>query len=675
MLFQSHSAYLLQHAHNPVFWQEWNAEILHEAKLQDRLLIISIGYSACHWCHVMERESFENEEVAALMNEYYVSIKIDREEHPDLDHIYMAACQYSSGQGGWPLNVIALPDGKPVYAGTYFNKTDWMRVLTYFKELYKTDKNKVISEADKLSKGIAQNFAFNIYEENTLAISWEEIENCIENDKSNWDLEWGGSIGAPKFPMPVSLLFLIKYYTYKNDETIRKFLTQTAYRMAFGGLQDHIGGGFARYSVDKYWVVPHFEKMLYDNAQLMSFYAKMYGITRDTFYIDVAKNIHLFLCEEMHHTEGLYYSSLDADSEGVEGKYYSFTYEEVQRILGEEASIFCDYFNIQKEGNWENTNVLFRDFNVSLIISKYNIDETELIDFIAKSIVKIKHVRSTRIAPHKDIKIITSWNALMALGYMDLFEATSDSEYLYHAEQIVKNLWAKMFQKDRLYRCRKDDISYISATLDDAAFLFYACLRCYQYTFDEFYYTISQILREYIFAHYFDQDKNIFYFSIKQDANTFVRPTETSDNVTPAATSVLMYALHIWDTMIDAENNTLGIAYLHNFKKPILSHPRYYAQWLNNSLMYIKPVLTVCIMGEEADTLRECFLREKDFALEDQQIILMGTRHATTEIPYLKYKISSNPSLIYICANAHCFAPVKTILEALEIIKNIRKGN
>lgn len=672
MLYQSRSTYLLQHAENPVHWQEWSSEVLDFAQMNDSLLIISIGYSACHWCHVMERESFEKEEVADAMNAHYVSIKIDREEHPDLDHIYMTACQYSSGKGGWPLNVIALPDGRPIYAGTYFKKTDWLRVLDYFQQLYKSDKNKVLTEVEKLARGISQNFSFKIYDEKEIAISWDEIGNSVEKSKSDLDMEWGGSLGAPKFPMPVTTLFYLKYNAYSNDATITHYLKQTAYRMAMGGIYDHVGGGFARYSVDKYWVVPHFEKMLYDNAQLLSFYSKMFGTFKDDFYKKIATEIHIFLEEEMRSDEGLYYSAIDADSEGVEGKYYCFEQDEMEVILENNSAIFCEYFNLQKDGNWESTNILFRDFNIPNILNKYEILESELEILINKCLQKIKEIRALRIAPQKDTKIITAWNALTALGYMDLYEANLEAKYLSSAKEILETIWSKMFVDGQLYRCRKDRSSYKLATLDDAAFLLQALLNLYQYTFDEKYFLWAETLRTFILQDYFDIEKNVFYFNSKKEIELFVRPTETSDNVTPAATSMLLQALFIFDTLVEADKteSSLGISYLHNFKKTMLAHPRYYAQWMSNSMLYIQPVITVCIIGENAQLLRDEFFQKKDFDLRLHQVILLGSSADITQIPYLRYKLGSSKTQIFICAGEQCFAPVHELDEALEMLNS-----
>ena len=348
-LINETSPYLLQHAYNPVDWYAWGAEALEKAVENDKLMIISIGYSSCHWCHVMEEESFEDSTVAALMNRSFVSIKVDREERPDIDQIYMDAAMLINGRGGWPLNIIALPDSKPVFAGTYFPKQNWTKVLTYFSDLYQKDPEKMREQAGLLTEGIANldGQALNTDEQEFVR---SDVDHIFDKIYANLDLSKGGRSGAPKFPLPNKYQFLLEYYYHTQNEQALNAVTTTLNNMARGGIYDHLGGGFARYSTDEDWRVPHFEKMLYDNGQLMSLYSKAYQTSGNQLYKDVVYEMDEFISRELTSPEKAFYSSLDADSEGEEGKYYVWSYPEIQDILGDKSELFSDYYNVQKNG-------------------------------------------------------------------------------------------------------------------------------------------------------------------------------------------------------------------------------------------------------------------------------------------------------------------------------------
>jgi uncharacterized protein YyaL (SSP411 family) len=352
------SPYLLQHARNPVDWYPWGSEALEKAKSDNKLIIISIGYAACHWCHVMEHESFEDESVAKVMNDFYVSIKVDREERPDVDQIYMDAAYLITGRGGWPLNIIALPDGRPVFAGTYFRKNDWTKILLYFKDLYQKEPETFNQEASKLTDAI-KNMKIPGVEEKKSAFTKEDLDEAFNKIISEIDFTYGGTKGSPKFPMPGIYQFLLTYHFHTNNPRAIEAITTTLDKMASGGIYDHLGGGFARYSTDEIWKVPHFEKMLYDNAQLVSLYSNAYKIIGDQNYKKVVYETLEFIKREMTDKSGGFYSSLDADSEGEEGKYYVWTKEEIDKLLGEKAEIFCEYFNVSSSGNWEGKNILY----------------------------------------------------------------------------------------------------------------------------------------------------------------------------------------------------------------------------------------------------------------------------------------------------------------------------
>ncbi len=371
------SPYLLQHANNPVDWFPWGNEALDKAKSEKKLLIISIGYAACHWCHVMEHESFEDTSVAQVMNDFYVSIKVDREERPDVDQIYMDAAHLITGRGGWPLNVIALPDGRPVFAGTYFRKNDWTKILLYFKDLYQKEPETFDQEAGKLTQAI-KGMKLPGIGENTSSFTKEELEESVRKIISYIDFTNGGTKGAPKFPMPNIYQFLMNYHFHTKDPKAIEAIKVTLDNMANGGIYDHLGGGFARYSTDDIWKVPHFEKMLYDNAELVSLYSNAYKVTGNELYKKIVYETLEFIEREMTDESGGFYSSLDADSEGKEGKYYVWTKNEIDNLLGEKSELFCDYYSVTQIGNWEGNNILFINQKKEDLLKKYQIMKSYL---------------------------------------------------------------------------------------------------------------------------------------------------------------------------------------------------------------------------------------------------------------------------------------------------------
>ena len=375
-LIHESSPYLLQHAYNPVDWYPWGEEALNKAKDEDKMMIISIGYAACHWCHVMEHESFEDDTIAQIMNDHFICIKVDREERPDIDQVYMSACQLVSGNScGWPLNAFALPNGKPVWAGTYFPKDRWKDILLNFKDLYSTDKSILQRSSENITKGISALGTLELPKtEND--INRLETSGFIDSFLYQVDMVNGGRKGRPKFPMPNNYLMLLEYYNLFGNEQVKEALKVTLDNMAAGGIYDHLAGGFARYSVDEYWLVPHFEKMLYDNAQLIELYAQAYKLTEDPLYAKIVRETSDFLIRDFKDQEGGFYCSYDADSEGEEGKFYTWTSEQVNDILGEDAGLFKDYYNVTDTGNWDGVNILHRIMSDATIAQKNNLSKS-----------------------------------------------------------------------------------------------------------------------------------------------------------------------------------------------------------------------------------------------------------------------------------------------------------
>ncbi|MBV6654772.1 MAG: thioredoxin domain-containing protein, partial [Mameliella sp.] len=425
------SPYLLQHAHNPVNWYPWGEEALEKARKEDKLLVISVGYAACHWCHVMEHESFEDSTVARIMNENFVAIKVDREERPDVDNIYMTACQLASeGSCGWPLNAFALPNGQPVWAGTYFPKQEWLEVLEYFADLYQNDRPKLEEYGQLLAQGIQSVGQPKPLEEQT-QLSKSSLQTGASKVLAQGDWNLGGMKGAPKFPLPSIYQFLLLQYALTGKDSLLSFTTSTLDAMMNGGLYDQLGGGFARYSTDARWDVPHFEKMLYDNAQLVSLYSEAYKLTEDPSYKEVIEETLVFIERELTSPEGGFYSSLDADSEGEEGLFYTWTAAEVQSVIDDERAgqLFMDYYSFRPGGNWESRNILIRNKNAEKILNEYNITQSELESLLSDVEEKLFAKRAMRPRPGLDDKQVTSWNAMMISGYADAYQALQNPAY------------------------------------------------------------------------------------------------------------------------------------------------------------------------------------------------------------------------------------------------------
>jgi uncharacterized protein len=452
-LIKETSPYLLQHAHNPVDWHAWNKETLELAKKENKLLLISIGYSSCHWCHVMEHECFEDEEVAAVMNQNFINIKVDREERPDIDQVYMNAIQLMTGRGGWPLNCIALPDGRPIWGGTYFPKENWMNALNQLANLYSETPEKAIEYAERLTEGV-KNSDLILLNTAPKEFSVSDLKSSVEEWKQYMDFDLGGRKGAPKFPMPNNYQFLLRYAIQAEDTEILNYVNTALTNMAFGGMYDQIGGGFSRYSVDEKWHVPHFEKMLYDNGQLVSLYAEAYQATKNELYKNTVYHTLQFIERELTTSEGAFYSSLDADSinkKGTleEGAYYVWTKEELIAILGMDFELFSDYYNVNHYGFWEHDNyVLIRKGTTSEISKKHSISIEELENKVTAWQKTLLKERNKKDKPRLDDKSLTSWNALMLKGYINAYTVFNDPHFLEVAIKNATFIYTKQLQEN-----------------------------------------------------------------------------------------------------------------------------------------------------------------------------------------------------------------------------------
>jgi uncharacterized protein YyaL (SSP411 family) len=563
------SPYLLQHAHNPVNWFPWGEKALNKAKEENKLILVSIGYAACHWCHVMEKESFEDEEVAAIMNEQFVCIKVDREERPDIDQIYMEAVQMMTGGGGWPLNCFALPDGRPVYGGTYFRKQQWVQVLYSLANMYQTDKQKMLNVAADLSKGLLESEIISV-KKDAQSYTQEDLEEIVEPWKPHFDKKDGGNNRAPKFPLPNSYEFLLNYSYYTSDKETLNHVYNTLNKMAFGGIYDQVGGGFARYSVDKYWKVPHFEKMLYDNGQLVSLYSKAYQLSKNEEYKKVVYQSLEFIERELTSSEGAFYSSLDADSEGEEGKFYVWNKKELDDLLGEDTKLYCDYYQVDSQGNWEHgKNILHRGEKEEEIAHKYNLAPHQLFDKITELNKSVLKEREKRIRPGLDDKILASWNGLMFKGYVDAYRAFNDQVFLEKALKNASFLSEKMIEKDfRVWRNYKNGKANINGFLDDYAFVIDAYIALYQATFDGKWIALAKNLTDYAIKHFYDEKSGMFFYTSNLDPKLIARKMELHDNVIPGSNSAMARNLYyLGHVFYDEKYIEMASQMLHNIKE------------------------------------------------------------------------------------------------------------
>ena len=670
-LIHETSPYLLQHAYNPVNWKAWNSETLELAKKENKLIVISVGYSACHWCHVMEEESFENDSIAKIMNANFISIKVDREERPDVDKVYMNAVQLMTGSGGWPLNCIALPDGRPIFGGTYFTKEQWSKVLISISKLYKEEPQKAIAFAENLTKGIQESQLITLNKK-TPNFEEKDIVEAVDVWKTQIDTLYGGFKGAPKFPMPNSLDFLLRYGYQFKDTKVAAYLNNTLTKIAYGGIYDPIAGGFSRYAVDEKWHIPHFEKMLYDNAQLVSIYAKAYIVNKNDLYKEVVIASLNFIKEKLTAENGAFYSSLDADSknklgEKEEGAFYEWTEPELQLILGSDFELFKDFYNINSYGFWEKEKyVLIRNSSKTAFAAKQKLSLFALNDKINTWKKTLKTARNKRSRPNLDDKVLTSWNALMIQGYVDAYRAFGNLEYLEMALKNANFIIEKQRRRDGgLNRNFKNGLSTINAYSEDYATIIQAYISLYEVTLDEKWLTTSKELMQYLFANFFNEKNGMFHFTSKKDENLIARKYEVIDGVIPASNSLIANSLfklgHYY-----SNNKYLKTAeqMLNNIKEDVKISPGNYSNWLHLMANFTKPFYEVVVAGNEALEVNKSLIKKYT-----PNILIAGTSEENNTVPLLSYKFNEDETFIYVCVNGTCKKPEVNLEKALLNIK------
>jgi uncharacterized protein YyaL (SSP411 family) len=686
------SPYLRQHANNPVEWYAWKPEAFERARAEQKPILVSIGYSACHWCHVMERESFENPDVAAFMNERFINIKVDREERPDVDAIYMEACQILTGGGGWPLNCFLTPDGKPFFAGTYYpprpayNRPSWLQVLQHLANIWETKRETAVEQADKILEYIRRNDAVFLKKQDSeielsgdVAFSPAMLETIFQKMRDQFDRVHGGFGGAPKFPSTMAIQYLLNFHWYSGNYEALEHALLSLDKMIMGGMYDQLGGGFARYATDREWLVPHFEKMLYDNALLISVLADAYKLlqsathmtgqaARAALYRETIEETLDFVLREMTHPQGGFYAALDADSEGEEGKYYVWTKAEIESVLpAAEAALFCAFYGVTDTGNWEQTNILWRPETYETFAAQNELAVDVLKEKLRASRVKLFQARSNRPPPGLDDKVLLGWNALMCSALANAYTAMGKAEYRMAAERALTFVLENMALGDdaRLYHTWKDDQPQYQAVLDDYAFLIMALLDIWQITFNSEYLTLAEKYTEQVLSYFHDPDSGLFFFTASDQTDVVIRKKDLYDNATPSGNSTMVHVLQRLGIALDRQEwREIAVDMLLTMKSTVERYPLSFERWAGALLNEAYPYLEIAIVGDNAF--------EKARKIQQQFIpnrLLAVSKTVTDANPLLAGKPGETDAYIYICRNYTCQRPVQSLKEFDQLIR------
>ena len=675
-LIHEKSPYLLQHAYNPVDWYPWGGEAFEKAKTEDKPIFLSIGYSTCHWCHVMEKESFEDPEVAELMNEAFVSIKVDREERPDLDHLYMTVCQMMTGSGGWPLNLVVTPDKKPFFAATYipkgsrFGRTGMMELVPRIRDIWRTRQKDVLESADSITSALTSVEKETSGKELGLPV----LETAYADLAKRFDQTYGGFSGAPKFPTPHNFLFMLRYWKRSGDPTALKMVEKTLQEIRQGGIYDQIGFGFHRYSTDREWLVPHFEKMLYDQAMLATAYLEAYQATRKKIYADTAKEIFTYVIRDMKSPEGAFYSAEDADSEGVEGKFYVWTEAEFRELFDkEEADLLARVFHVEKQGNFREetraksagNNILYLGKSLTETCSDLGIPFAELEERIDAARRKAFKVREKRIHPHKDDKILTDWNGLMiaalAKGGLVFEEKSFENEARLAADFIMSRM--KDTNGRLLHRYREGEAGII-ANLDDYAFMIWGLIELYEASFDVKYLRWALELNESMLEHFWDSAGGGFFFTPDDGENLLVRKKEVYDGAIPSGNAVAMHNLLRLARLtgrseFDEQASRISKA----FSDQINQFPSGYTQFLSSLDLGIGPSYEVILADPSQDGgAKELLKAFRTRYIPNLVVIYRPSGERLNEMVEIAPFVADNPPLngeptAYVCRNKTCYKP------------------
>ena len=670
------SPYLLQHAHNPVDWHAWKPEAFEKAKTEDKPILVSIGYSTCHWCHVMERESFESDAVAEFMNEHFVNIKVDREERPDVDQIYMEACQAINGSGGWPLNCFLLPDGRPYFAGTYYppqqmhNRPSWMQLMAYMSDAYAKRREEVEQQSAQLMDAIQRSERLFLNDDGVAPeknghFTVQAAEKIHDRLLEQADRKAGGFGGAPKFPGTMALRYLLDYHRVHGSTEAKEHLAFSLDRMIRGGIYDQLGGGFARYATDRAWLVPHFEKMLYDNALLVGLLADAYRAFGDAAYETVVRETLAWVEREMTSPEGGFYAALDADSEGEEGKFYVWQKSEIEALLSaEQAELCCAYYGVSEAGNWEGTNILHQTQSLADFAISRGMTREQLRAQLSDARMRLFAAREQRVRPGRDEKVILAWNAMMVTAYAKAYAAFGEADYLEAAERNLDFLLQKLAMPDepRLYHTYKDSQAQYEAYLDDYALLVEAMLAVYQVNFEEKWLHKAGVIADYLLEHYLDSADNLFYFTAAHQKDLPLRRKEMYDSATPSGNSTMVHNLQRLSILHGREDyRRIAMELLQSIRASVEKYPLSFSRWAGALLYEAHPFYELALVGAQAKAkakhLNETYL---------PNTVLMASATAQENWPLLAGKSADGDTNIFICQEYACQEPVKTVEEAKE---------
>ncbi len=673
-LIHESSPYLLQHAHNPVNWYPWGEKALQKAQQENKPILVSIGYAACHWCHVMEKESFEDEETAHLMNDYFVNIKIDREERPDLDHIYMNAVQTMTGSGGWPLNVFLTPGKKPFYGGTYFppspavNRPSWKQVLNGVVKAFQEKRDQIDEQAENLTAHLLRSNAFGITLPNAKStpITAGLINTAFENVMRSADTLQGGFGRAPKFPQTLTIQFLFRYFHHtKNEAALRQALLSLD-KMIYGGIYDQLGGGFARYSTDAEWLAPHFEKMLYDNALLVSVLSEAYQLTKNKLYTYTAQQTLNFIERELMSEEYGFYSALDADSEGVEGRYYVWDKKEIEAVLGENAPIFCAYYDITESGNWEHKNILRVLKPLEVFAAQHQLDEEQCRTTILQCREQLLEVRRNRIAPMLDDKVLLSSNALMNIACCKAYAAFGEGRYKKMAMRNMKFL-LKAFNDagtGQWLHTYKNGESKFPAFLDDHAYLIQALIHLQEITGDQGYLVKAKKITELVIKYFGDESTGFFFYTHSNQQDVILRIKEVHDGATPSGNSIMAWNLLYLSVVF---NNTgwrdRALAMSAALSNVAIKYPTSFGLWTSVLSDICNGLNEIAVVGERYN---EVVLSMMSNYLPNK--VIQSSPEDNDEFSLLFGRYKKGKTYIYLCRNYSCMQPVESVCDLLQLI-------
>ncbi|MCH9657844.1 thioredoxin domain-containing protein [archaeon] len=668
-LVNESSPYLLQHADNPVDWYGWNDAALKKARDENKPIFLSIGYSACHWCHVMAHESFENEDVAEFMNENFVNIKVDREERPDIDDIYQKVCQIATGQGGWPLSIFLTPDQKPFYVGTYFPVLDshgrpgFGSICRQLSQAWKEKPKDIEKSAEKFLGALNKSETVSVPSKLERSVLDEAAMNLFQLG----DPTHGGFGSAPKFPNAANISFLFRYAKLSGLGKFNEFALKTLKKMAKGGIFDQIGGGFCRYSTDAKWLVPHFEKMLYDNALIPVNYAEAYQITQDPFYLDIMQKTLDFVLREMTLPDGGFYSAYDADSEGVEGKFYVWTKNEIREVLGDDADLFCLYYDVTDGGNWEGNNILCNNLNASTVAFNFGISESDVHKILKTCSEKLLKVRSNRIPPGLDDKVLVSWNSLMITAFAKGYRVTNDARYLDAAKNCVSFIEENLFVDGKLLRTYKNGTAKIDGYLEDYSYFINALLDVFEIEPDPKYLALSLSLGHHLVDHFWDSENNSFFMTSDEHEKLIIRPKSNYDLSLPSGNSVSSFVMlrlyHLSQEQVFLEITT---KIMESQAQIAAENPFGFGYLLNTISMYVQKPVEITVVNTENSSICNSLLL--DYLPNS---ILVTVQDASqmdglSQYPFFAGKMFEDHTSVFICKNFTCSLP----LHALDEIKS-----